>query len=343
MNLNRCLKKYVGLTQSKCECTPEQIRYFRPHSSIGLYLDSEKYSVPLQFIGTKEDCDSGGIISILSGARRRGVNEFISLMGRAVKDRYGYNDLPISFFIGRDSENGALTIPHKYRGIEIRPMESYRNGIITISGIWVKGNKGEDFTIKLFREGEETEEKSVSIENHDGGKISVKWTLPMTDDGRQIVWRIIGDYPNARNIKLKACCSGTNPWKKYMHVKGIASDNEDGSDGKYSSGHPNGMRLDASFHCGHQWLCGNNNDTDGLGRQIGEGAYLMSVIELLSFLENRPTPFTPVPIETIAMKKDAAWEQLMIRVDWIIENAGNRLSGCANCSKDRLQKAPILI
>lgn len=343
MNLNRCLEKYVGLTQSKCDCKPEDLEDFSPESSIGLYLDSEKYSVPLQYISTKIDCDSGGVLDILRDARSRGVSEFIALMGRAVKDKYGYEDLPTSFFIGRDSENGGLAIPENYKGIEIKPRDIYRNGIITISGIWVKGNKGEDFTIKLFREGEETEEKSVTIQNHDGGKIKVDWSLPMTDDGRQIVWRIIGDYPNARNIKLKACCSGTNPWKKYMHVKGIASDNEDGSDGKYSSGHPNGMRLDASFHCGHQWLCGNNNDTDGLGRQIGEGAYLMSVIELLSLLENRPVPFTPVPIEMIAMKKDQAWEQLMIRVDWIVENAGNRLSGCANCSKDRLQKAPILI
>lgn len=341
MSLNKCLEKYVGLTQSDCECRPENLDDFDPESSIGLYLDSEKYSVPLQFIGSKEDCDSGDLISILTGARKRGVNEFISLMSRSVKDRYGYLDLPISFFVGQNKENGSLSIPETYKGIEIRPREKYRNGITTISGIWIKGNEGEDFEIKLIRDG--VEDDSVWVESYDGGKIEVQWALPSTDNGRQVAWKVIGDYPNARNIKLKPCCSGVAAWRDYIHVEGIASNNSDGSDGRHNVGYSNGIRLDASFHCGHQWLCGNNNDTDGLGRQIGEGAYLMSVIELLSFLENRPNPSTPVPIETIAMKKDQAWEQLMMRVEWIIENAGNRLSGCANCSKQRLQKASILI
>lgn len=344
MNLNKCLEKYVGLSQSRCKCKPEELRYFRPYSSIGLYLDSERYSVPLNFIGTKEDCDSGGIIRILADARKRGISEFISIISRAVKDKFGYNDLPVSFFIGRQNENGSLNITETYKGVEIRPSTRYRSGVITIRGIYLKGNKGDDFVLRLFRVGEDKVYREVGVENYDGGKIEVNWTLPMTDNGRAIEWRIIGNYEEARNHALKGCCgSGRPSWMNYMSVIGIASENEDGEGGREIKGNPSGMRLDASFHCGHMWLCDNNNDQDGLGRQIGEGVYLMSVIELLSFIENRPHPYTPAPVEYIQAKKDDAWSQLMIRVDWIIDNAGERLSGCADCSNQKLRKAPILL
>ena len=69
-----CLRTLVGLSDQDCKCYDTDKPIDFNTSSSGLFITDE---LPLNFIGSAEDCEQGGVWDILEKARNRAINDVL--------------------------------------------------------------------------------------------------------------------------------------------------------------------------------------------------------------------------------------------------------------------------
>lgn len=168
--------------------------------------------------------------------------------------------------------------------------------------------------------------------------------LPFSDPyGRQVNYMIRISGLTPRNNEIHCNCPNRNTWKKYILAYGVSDDTiQDLYDGTTQI-YAQGISLQFNYSCNYDWMCAEYDWRTGFGKTHAETTFLCCVVELLTVLLNRATPFTPAPPEYFAEKKNEAMAMIEDNIDWLAENLPRVLNHCTNCKKSRIGVGEIVV
>lgn len=371
LDVSKCLEDIVGLSENDCPCfgtdepvlgelggldvlgglpgpggeeVPESIE--RPSnysdSRSGLYIDDQRFSIPLKFTGHSKDCGEGNIWDVLARSRKNGIRNFITDLGAGSKEYFRNRLHKFSGNTAGVSHNYTVGGLGDIIGVYIDPIQ-YKGakGVLNEVELYVQGSG--TFEVNVYSEYDfsapiNTSPISVSVNGNFGReKLAEPLTLSFSDEfarkvGYFVVYSSGGSDP--RNIQFSCNCGNDLPWIKHFSISGVAASSlsELPTVGRNTQ-YPYGIRLHMDVTCGMDWLCRNWDFSNEWDRVASEAMMLYGVVELLERQLNDPQPVSTAAPETIQRKLKNARDLLGQRMPWLAMEIPLEESDCYLCKE----------
>jgi len=365
LDLNTCLQDIVGLSENDCPCygTDEPVLggidggdvlapldpgpgdiIDRPEkwntSLSGLYLDDQKYSIPLKFTGNTKDCGEGNVWDILARSRAHGLRNFITDLGAGIKAGYDSRLSKFSGVTAGTSHNYNLANLGAFAGVYIDPAQ-YRGAKGIIDEIELYMQAPGTFLVNVYSErdlGTPINEAPISVVvsgNFGRAILTTPLSLSFSDEySRKVGYYVVYDRQgiDPRNLQFGCNCGNEKPWLNHFTLSGVSADSLDGlEDAGRNTQYPYGIRMKMRVTCGMDWLCRSWDFSNQWDRVASESIMLYGVCELLERQLNDPQPVASANPEMVQNKLTRAKQLLSDRMPWLATNIPLEDADCYAC------------
>lgn len=292
-----CLRELVGLSDQDCNCYDTGKPTDWNNSNSGIFLTDE---LPVNFVGSAEDCVQGGVWDILEKARNRAIKDVLRDYAANVYMYHsqGFAPYPVSDTtneqrIGAYKNNGSLAFSSLagVAGVMFYPRK-IKGGRAVVRGIDLKldnlvGEKIDFFIADNYR-GIIYAENKTYTSNGDFVRIEFKTPTVLEFDNVDsdlkyfIGYEVKDTARYANNEIIGGCCGRTgptyNPFLSYFDNQQIygfeaaSNDIADLNTPLSSNSYARGLRLDMSLTCDvFAWLCALSSDPTDITQNGANG------------------------------------------------------------------------
>lgn len=355
LDLQECLKPIVGLTDKECPCFDDDRPDDYNDSLSGLFIDNERFGLPLKFINKAKDCGVGGVWDILNRAQSNGIDRFITHLGaESLSDKSKRTRNRLDRWTGYTSGNTynyALTNLESKVAVYIDPVK-HKGVKALLNEVELYLTAAGTYEVNVYREDDlSTPINATPIQVTTSSKFGKKrlddpLVLDFSDDrARKVGYYVVydpGAY-NPRNIQFSCNCGNDFPWQNHFNIYGVdAQDVASLGDANRNTKYPNGIRLNLTVSCGMDWLCRTWDFSNTWDRLVSEALMLYMACDIFEKTLLNPQPVSNINPKTLSIKLKANQDLLKKRMTWLNATIPSDASDCSTCKpRSMVTEIPI--
>lgn len=345
-----CFDTLVGLSKVNYDCFEDVAPSGYADSDSGYHLTDTDYGLTII-----EQCAINGW-TLLESARTQATLEIKSDLRAKLRDRYDGAITPFSGFIAQLTNTGSQAVSKDFLGIRIRTKNQKGAKLILKKlylGLSIAGTYSVTITSNdpLFVSPAATSVVLVSANTMTAHTLTTAIELPLfsrTCEGIWLEYYISVDRNGAAPLNNKITCCGNNPkWKNHLTVSGFEADDNEATDGRFSS-MGFGMALDGYLACEElDWICeaeelGGYHLKDVLARALQMRGAAIAISEMVD--QFGVNPCISSQYENLNSRRGYLNQRSSELLDWVSQNVPGGVTDCFTCKpQDMFHKAKILV
>lgn len=345
-----CFDTMVGLSKVAYECFNDAVPSGYDNSDSGYHLTDTDYGLTVI-----EQCTLNGW-TLLESARTQAILEIKSDLRAKLRDRYDGAIAPFSGVIAQLTSTGSQSVTNDFLGIRIRTKNQKGAKLVLKKiylGLSIAGTYNVTITSNdpLFVSPSATSVVLASANTMTGHTLATPIELPLfsrTCEGQWLEYYIAVDRNGATPLNNKITCCGNQPkWKQHLVVAGFEADDNEATDGRFSSV-AYGMALDAYMACEElDWLCeaeelGGYHLKDVLARALQMRGASIAISALID--QYGVTPCVSTQYENLNSRRGYLNKRSAEMLDWISQNVPGGVTDCFTCKpQDTFHRSKILV
>ncbi len=352
-DLTACLETVVGLSDSPCACyDPKPAGYSTSLS--GYYLTEQKSGIPLRFLGTSADCETGGAWDILAKARKEGIRQFIRDLTEASAN-YRSSRPSFNGRIGNADFNGLSVVSKPINGQKIVPYANTKGGWLLISAVSMNVSATGSYTVEIYSSEDVTaplasEVVTVGTANTwTAQTLTTPLEVPLWKQDCKLTYFVVYDRLTAQaaNNTLHCGCGSIAtkkagaPWLEWVEVSGlnVAAVSDLADQSVYRGGTAAyGLQVHARIGCReHEWMCDLEYDFDRgseHAHQISKAIQLAGAANVASYIvqSREINRYTGLEREVIYGKRNGMISHYGNIIEWLAANKPDYVNDCTQCN-----------
>ncbi|WP_313515643.1 hypothetical protein [Sphingobacterium sp.] len=344
-----CLDKIIGISNTECECSSQDVTPDDKISKSGIFLDEVEGGLKLSSIG-KIDCQD--FLTKSRSARKRATDQFIESILAQYATEGGFSSKYQKFDgrIGKTNHLRTLSNLQKFAGLRLRT-RLIRGASIKISSIGLIWGSEVNVFLNVYKSYNQSDELSIvktfeiqTITNVQSiYKLDEILELPLYDeknisiDYYFVIDTTLSGFP--RDNQATCSCGGMERiLKSYLSLGGVQSSSLDGLVGSTDQIYSYGIYLDAKIDCtSKESICNllELDESKTIAHAIAYKAQEFLIEEVMS--SGKVNRFTMLSNEHMWGKRNHFRKEFDNRILWLAQTYPfEKINDCVGCDESNM-------
>jgi hypothetical protein len=357
-----CLDNIIGLSQTDCNCFPNDTTIDGLTSKSGIYLDQLE-GLNIDLLDSASDCDQGSVWDLMERARNNATKTFKADLLTGLLTHNKERRLPFLGIIGQSKFTRSLSLTSTYAGLRVY-CNQIMGGTMTIKRIGLSFNQAQTFDISVYNAITDTVVETYTVTSVANQVTYYDLPTPLVlemnnteSDAPEyyFIYELAGGLQPKDNSRSCGCGGSYKPvfntdkptymkpgsynkdrWNEFVMVAGISGNDITERDDWNTSSAMNGILLDVEFKCKiTELICQDDMDFENnpmaavmaFAIRYKAGVYLADSI-LASGKINR---YTTMDRERLMGKKNSYEKEYQSRIEWLSQAISPKINDCLVC------------
>lgn len=338
-----CLDTLVGLSPASIGCFVDAEPADFDTSDSGYYILDSEFGLTIA-----EACEIEGW-TLLEAAREKGILQFRTDLGAALRARYGSAISPFSGLVGKLDSTATVAASFDRAGLRLRVRRMVKGGKIVLKKAYIGVNTTGTYAVSvtsndpLFTEPTPVNVSATANQFGSGTTLGLI-ELPMWSDSCPDTWlEYFVSFPLDGALPLNnslgcGCGRSKNAWAEHLEVAGFNSDSDTPDTGAFSS-KAYGLVLDAYLSCGEMdWLCDLAESNGDYALQVA--ARTLQFAEAIAAIDALVNTYkinvcTHYNQDEMISRRNFLAKSYANNIAWIAANVPQGATGCFACRPEK--------